>query len=107
MNMNSTEKLAELGTLLARSDAIRKELGFNPREEVTYSAPLYVTSDDTVVVEADGFGGATTGVVEGNYPVDYVIKFERFFPSESEAESVAEELACHRASPLKVLTASE
>jgi len=103
MNMNSTEKLAELQSLQARADAIRRELQFSLPGEVTYLAPLDVTSDDTVVVETDGFGGATTSVVEGNYPVDYIIKFERSFPSESEAESAAEELACRRASPRQVL----
>jgi hypothetical protein len=102
--MNRTEKLAELRSLQARADAVRQELEFNPPGKVIYLASLDV-KDDTVVVEADGFGGATTSVVEGNYPVDFFIKFERFFPSESEAESAADELACHRASPLQVLAA--
>ena len=103
--MNSTEKLAEIRSLQARADVIRKELGLNPPGKITYLAPLDVTSNDTVVVEADGFGGATTSVVEGNYPVDYLIKFETFFPTESQAEWAADELACHRANPLKLLTA--
>jgi hypothetical protein len=59
-----------------------------------------------VGVEAEGFGGATTSVVAGNHPADYVTKFERFFPSEIEAESAAEELARHRASPREILAAS-
>jgi hypothetical protein len=104
--MNSTDKLTELRSLQARADAIRQELEFNPPGKVTYLAPLDVSADDAVVVEADGLGGATTSVVEGNYPVDYVIKFERFFPTESEAESAAEELACHRAKPRQILAAS-
>jgi len=103
--MNNTEKLAELRSLQARANTIRRELECSPPGEITYLAPLDVTSDDTVVVEADGFGGATTSVVEGNYPVDYIIKFQKFFPAESEAESAAEELACHRASPRQVLAA--
>jgi hypothetical protein len=103
MNTNSIEKLAELRAFQAKADAIREELGFNATGKVIYFASLNVCPDDTVVVEADGFGGATTSVVEGNYPVDYVTKFERFFPSESEAENAAEELACHRASPHQVL----
>ena len=103
--MNSTDKLAELRSLQARADAIRQELRFNSPGKVTCLAPLDVSGDDAVVVEADGLGGATTSVVEGNYPVDYVIKFERFFVSESEAERAAEELTCHRASPHQVLAA--
>jgi len=68
---------------------------------------LDVCSDDMVVVESDGFGGATTSVIAGNYPLDYVTKFERFFPSESEAESAAEKLTDHKASPRRVLAEQE
>jgi hypothetical protein len=106
MNMNRIEKLAELQSLQARADAIREELEFDPPGKVTYLAPLDVSPGDTIVVEADGFGGATTSIVAGNYPVDYNIKFEKFFPSQSEAESAAEELACHRTSPGRILAAS-
>jgi hypothetical protein len=104
--MNNTDKLAELRSLQARADAIRQELDFSPSGKVIYLAPLDVSADDVVVVEADGLGGATTSVVEGNYPLDYIIKFERFFASESEAERAAEDLARHRASPCQVLAAS-
>ena len=103
--MNTTGKLTELKNLQAKADAIRNALECSPPGEVTYLTALDVTSDDTVVVEADGFGGATTSVVEGNYPVDYIIKFQKFFPTEREAESAAEELACHRANPRHVLAA--
>ncbi len=105
MNKNRTEKLTELRDFQARCDAIRQELEFNAPGKVIYMAPLDVSPDDTVVVEADGFGGATTSVVQGNYPVDYVIRFERLFPSEGEAESAAEEVASHRARPGQVLAA--
>jgi hypothetical protein len=104
--MNNTEKLAELRSLQDRVNTLRRELDCSPPGEVTYLAPLDVASNDTIVVEADGFGGATTSVVEGNYPLDYVIKFERCFPNKTEAESAAEELASHRASPCQVLAAS-
>ena len=100
--MKTTEKVQELKALQSRIDAIRRELGISPPGEVTYQADLDVTSDDAVVVIADGFGGATTSVVAGNYPVDYTTKFEKFFPSESEAE----ELACHRAGLRQILAAS-
>jgi hypothetical protein len=103
--MNRTEKLAELRLLQAKVDAIREELGLNPPGKVIYLASLYVNSADTVLVEADGFGGGTTSVVEGNYPVDYFSKFEKFFPSESEAADAAEELASHGADPFEILAA--
>jgi len=105
--MNISEKLAELLILQEKTDAIREELKLAPPGKVLFLAPLDVTTEDTVVVEADGFGGATTMVIEGNYPVDYVIKFERLFPREREAENAAEQLAHRRASPGLILAASE
>jgi len=104
-NMNTNEKLAELRGLQAKADAIRKELGFNITGKVIFLEPLDVCSDAEVVVEADGFGGAKTTVVEGHYPIDYVNKFERYFASESEAEGAADDLASHRATPSQILEA--
>jgi hypothetical protein len=97
--MNKTEKLAKLRTLQTELDALRRELGVSALGDIIYRADLDVTSDDTVLVEADGFGGATTRIVEGNYPVDYTTKFETFYPTESEAEAAAEELASHKHIP--------
>ncbi|MGO8700694.1 MAG: hypothetical protein ACLQVY_23640 [Limisphaerales bacterium] len=59
-----------------------------------------------MVVEADGFGGATTRIVEGNYPVDYTTKFEISYPTESEAETAAEEFASHKRIPNQFLASS-
>jgi len=42
-------------------------------------------------------------VVEGNYPADYVTKFEKSFPSEQEAEAAAAEVAFKGISPRQVL----
>ena len=102
----NNEKLAELRRLQTKADALRQELTISQPGQITYLAPLDVTSDDTVVVEADGFGGATTCVVQGNYPIDYVIKFEKFFPTEGEAEAAAEEVVCDRRSAREVLAAA-
>jgi len=101
--MNRTEKLSELRSLQVRCDAIRQELEINPPGKITFWAPLNVSMCKTVVVEADGFGGATASVVEGNYPVDYVTNYEESFPSESEAETAAEALAFDTAAPQLVL----
>jgi len=101
--MNRTEKLAELRNLQARADAIRAELDFSPPGKVTFWAPLKLSPDDTVVVEADGLGGAATSVVEGNYPIDYLTKFEKYFPSEKDAEAAAEELSFHGTAPSEIL----
>jgi len=43
-------------------------------------------------VEAVGQGDARLRIVEGNYPIDYLIKSERIFPSENEACAAADEL---------------
>ena len=103
--MKTNAKLAELRSLTRRADTLREELGISPPGEVTFLAHLDEACDDMVVVEADGFGGATTSVVEGNYPVDYLIKFERSFPSEEEAEAAAEDVAFNGISPRRVLDA--
>ena len=99
----NAKKLAELRGLQSRADALRTELGCSRRGEVTFFAPRDGIGDDIVVVEADGLGGATTSVVEGNYPVDYVIKLEKSFSSEQEAEAEAAEIAFTGARPSKVL----
>ena len=101
--MRTGQKLNKLRRLQRDADAIRQELGISSCGEITYQAELDVTSDDTVLVEADGFGGAMTRIVEGNYPVDYSTKFEKFFQSESEAEAAAEEIASHKRSPRQLL----
>ena len=101
--MTREEKLAELSSLQAKADAIRNELGVTSPGVVTFIAHCDIADDEAVIVEADGFGGATTSVVVGNYPADFYIKFEKFFPSEEEAEAVAERVAFEGASPTRLL----
>ena len=43
-----------------------------------------------VVVEADGFGHATTSIVEGDYPFDYLTTFSKTFETEEDAENAAD-----------------
>ena len=101
--MSRHDRLAELRSLEAKADAIRRELGISPPGMVIFLAQCDRVEEETVVVEADGLGGATTRVVVGNYPVDFSAKFERFFPSEEEAEAAAAQLAFEGASPNQVL----
>jgi hypothetical protein len=103
--MSKGEKITELRGLQGRADALREELGIAAPRAIIYKSDLDIIADDAVLVEADGFGGATTMVVEGNYPVDYSIKFEKFFPTEKEAEEAAEQLASHRGTARQVLDA--
>ena len=72
-------------------DEFRNRLGVSSPGTILYQSR---NSDDTLVlVEADGFGGAKTLVVEGNYPIDYFTRFEKSFQREREAEDTAEDLA--------------
>ncbi len=103
--MHTRQKLNKLRRLQGDADVIRQELGISAPGEITYQAEMDVISGDTVLVKADGFGGATTRIVQGNYPVDYTTKFEKFFPTESDAENAAEELATHKRTPRQVLAA--
>jgi hypothetical protein len=96
-------KLVELKNLQERAEALRQQLGFSSPGEVTFLAACDGCDGDNVIVEADGLGGATVSVVEGNYPVDYLTKLEKSFPSEREAERAAEKIAFKRAAADKVL----
>jgi hypothetical protein len=77
-------------------DQLRKRAGISDRGCVLYRADLSYGDDDVVIVEADGFGGATLRVVEGNWPVDYFTHEEQEFATESDAVNAAE-LRCRRA----------
>lgn len=103
--MKTNQKLGELKTLQIKVDTHRAELGISSPGEVTFLAHRDALGNDMVIVEADGFGGATTRIAEGNYPVDYVTRFERFFESEQEAEEAAEKIAFNGISPRGILGA--
>ena len=91
--VNAHQKVIELRKLQSRADAIRRDVGISPPGTLTFIAPSALGSHDVLIVEADGFGGATTSLVEGNYPLDYLTKFEKTFPTEKDAESAAEAMA--------------
>ena len=86
------EQLKELRRLQAQIEALRRDLKISSPGTVLYRSSLLVTNNDSVIVEADGFGGATTSIVEGNYPVDYITKVEKWFPSEDLAVDAADEI---------------
>jgi len=69
--------------------AVQGEL---PLDEVISQYDVYATSDERLIVTADGFGGATVLRVEGNYTVDYIMKNRRKFPREEAACIFAEKL---------------
>ena len=62
------------------------------RGEVIFRAAYSIFPDEDLVVEADGAGGATLLVVEGNYPIDYLVKAQHEFDSEEEACEKADQM---------------
>jgi hypothetical protein len=95
--------IAKLKRLQTEADAIRGKLGINAPNTVLYFASLDACSDEQVVVEADGFGGATTSTVEGNYPLDYLTHHAKEFRSEEAAIRAAAEIVEQQVEPASIL----
>ena|SRR5437762_3754656 len=83
--MNKVQQLRKLAKLERQSQEIRDKLKISQPSEVLYRAPQSTWSDNDFVVEAGGQGDARLLIVESNYPIDYLIRFERVFASEEEA----------------------
>jgi hypothetical protein len=90
--MNDEKSLTRLKQLETESAEIRQRLGISSPNTVIYQASINTIDDETLVVEADGFGAATLSIVEGNYPIDFLCLRETRFPSEREAIRAAERL---------------
>ena len=58
--------------------------------EVLFEACYSAWPDEELIVEANGKGGATLLVVEGNYPIGYLIKQYECFSSEDAACDAAD-----------------
>ncbi|MDF0665067.1 MAG: hypothetical protein P0119_03220 [Nitrospira sp.] len=93
--MKRDHELRRVRRLQKEIDSIRRQLGLSSPGAVVYSSPLRSLEDEVVVVEADGMGGATTCIIEGNYPIDFITKYEERFPSEEKAVRKAESLVVH------------
>ena len=78
--------------LQSQLDGIRRRLGIGDRGQVLSRTDLSYGDDEILYVEADGFGGGVLLVVEGNYPVDHLIRDQREFATEIEAEEAADNL---------------
>jgi hypothetical protein len=83
--------ISVLEELQKTSDTIRRQLRIHARNEIISQYEIYATSDEKLIVTADGFGGATVLWVEGNYPIDYNVKNCRKFPQEKFACNFADE----------------
>jgi hypothetical protein len=87
--MNKVQQLRKLAKVEWQGQKIRNSLKISKRNEILYHAPQGTWSENDIVVEAGGKGDATLLIVEGNYPIDYLIKSERVFASEDEACEIA------------------
>ena len=90
--MNDEESLARLKQLESEASMIRQRLGISKPNAVIFRASANPLDDEDVVVEADGFGGATLSIVEGNYPIDFLSLHETRFATERGAIQAAEGL---------------
>jgi len=77
----------EIRRLERRLKRLRLRLKISDRNEVIalYDGDL----DERIAVEADGLGGARVVRAQGNYPVDYSTRDERFFRNEDTASRAA------------------
>ncbi len=104
--MKNLKPQTELIRLDKRANRLRSKLGFSLPNALLLRARLPLPVSRTIVVEADGVGGAWVSMVEGNYPLDYQLYYERYFDTESEALHVATKVVGLRANPGVVLQPS-
>src|ERR1019366_9199097 len=90
--MKVNYELEKIRKLEKKCEQMRKRIGISARGEVLYQAPHSMFSENDVIVEADGFGGARLLIVCGNYPIDYLVKTDRKFPTEDEDCDAAEQI---------------
>jgi hypothetical protein len=101
--MSTDRRIDVLRRLQQRVDKIREELGISAPGTTVFRADLGPLGENVVIVEADGFGGAATMVIEGNYPVDFSVKSESAFPTEDEAIAAADRIIDGEASFSSIL----
>ena len=101
--MKVKDTIARLIRLQAQVGRIQEKLGINAPKAVLYLAPVGEWDDRQVVVESDGFGGATTSIVEGNYPIDYLSHYAKKFDTEETAVEAAEAIVEQHAEPKALL----
>lgn len=78
---------------------LRLELGISPPNKLLYRARRSLSDSAIVLAEADGLGGAWVCIVEGNYPFDFLMLFERQFIREADAVGVAQSIVDGEADP--------
>jgi len=94
--MNKTSlnqaQLESITRLQEKLDSLRRQLGVADRGVILYRSEVSYGDAEFIVVEADGFGGATMRRAEGNYPTDFLTLQELEFATEFDAVRAAENL---------------
>ena len=90
--MKRRERIQRLKKLEQEVQQFRERLRFSERGEVLFQASQGMWTDNEVIVEADGTGGASLQMVAGNYPIVYSVKFEKRYRTEDAACKAAETL---------------
>ena len=85
-------QLKKLHELEKQAEQIRSKLKYSKKGEAIYQASQSMWSDNQIVVEADGVGGAKLLIIEGNYPLDYAVHRQQSFSSEDQACEAADAL---------------
>ncbi len=101
--MNDKTVKAKLKNLQAEAERLREKLDLSAPGAIIYKAPWFDLGDEIVVVEADGFGGATTMIINGNYPLDYCTLYEGKFRTEGAACRTAELIVDKKTPPESIL----
>jgi hypothetical protein len=81
--------IKRLHELEEEAAAIRRELKISEPGAVLYQRTLDI--DRELLVIADGMGGATLLVIDGDYPNNCNYDIERGYPTEAEATAAAED----------------
>jgi hypothetical protein len=88
----SQAQLEAITSLQEKLDSARRQLGVADRGVILYRSEASYGDAEFIVVEADGFGGATVRRGDGNYPTDFLTLQELEFATEFDAVRAAEDL---------------
>ncbi len=101
--MTRSNKRSKLRRLTKETDLLRRELDVSAPNRLLYRKRRSVLERPVVLVEADGIRGAWTSMVEGNYPFDYFVLYEKHFRQELAAIRAAKDVVELNADPEIIL----
>ena len=82
-------QLEAITSLQEPLDSLRRQLGVADRGVILYRSEVSCADAEFIVVEADGFGGATLRRGDGNYPTDFLTLQELEYATEFDAVKAA------------------